>query len=246
VFTADRSTKEEPCYTPVASPRLPRSTSPWPPGSRTQDHPGVPPNPTVEGAHHTRPASARFRVGYISRGVRTQVPLVLLSVALTGPAPSGSADTSRPCQGCSHPPRHLPDQAALSSTALLRQGQRRRSLTSTRYSSASRRTGPRCDVRRGPLPGTHRQRPPGNGHPAQHSHQPPTTRRPPQHRCRTTTSRHKPIQTHQPATDLVKQDFASALGSTSSGVASEDRVSGTCTPSLPIDQSVRSRRRCVP
>jgi hypothetical protein len=28
---------------------------------------------------------------------------------------------SRLCQGCSHPPRHLPDKAALSCTALLRQ-----------------------------------------------------------------------------------------------------------------------------
>jgi pimeloyl-ACP methyl ester carboxylesterase len=34
-------------------------------------------------------------------------------VALTGPASSGSADTPRHCQGCSHPRRGLPDRAAV-------------------------------------------------------------------------------------------------------------------------------------
>jgi hypothetical protein len=55
------------------------------------------------------------------KDVRTPVPCVLLFATLAGPAPSGSAGTSRLCQGCSHPPRHHPDQAALSFTALLRQ-----------------------------------------------------------------------------------------------------------------------------
>jgi len=32
VFTAIRSTEEEPDSAPAASPRLPRSTSPWSPG----------------------------------------------------------------------------------------------------------------------------------------------------------------------------------------------------------------------
>jgi hypothetical protein len=68
------------------------------------------------------------------------VPCVLLSVTLAGPTPSGSASASRLCQGCSHPPRHLPGQAALSFAALLRQGRRCRSLTSTRIVSTSRRT----------------------------------------------------------------------------------------------------------
>ena len=70
----------------------------------------------------------------------TLVPLVLLSVTLAGPAPSGSTGTSRLCRGCSHPHRHLPARAAPSFTALLRQGRRSRSLTSTRIISASRRT----------------------------------------------------------------------------------------------------------
>jgi hypothetical protein len=47
--------------------------------------------------------------------------LVHLPVSLAGPGPSGSSGPSRRCQGCSHPPRHLPDRAALSFTSLLRQ-----------------------------------------------------------------------------------------------------------------------------
>jgi hypothetical protein len=42
VFTAIRSTKEEPDFVPAASPRLPRSTSPWPPTEPPMDQPGVP------------------------------------------------------------------------------------------------------------------------------------------------------------------------------------------------------------
>ena len=40
---------------------------------------------------------------------------------LAGPTPSGSADASRLCRGCSHPHRHLPAQAAPSFSGLLRQ-----------------------------------------------------------------------------------------------------------------------------
>jgi hypothetical protein len=55
------------------------------------------------------------------KGRQTLISLVHLPVSLTGPAPSGSTDASRRCQGCSHPPRHLPDQAAPSFTWSLRQ-----------------------------------------------------------------------------------------------------------------------------
>jgi hypothetical protein len=68
-----------------------------------------------------RPRSARFESVSRLKDVTTPVPRVLLSVTLAEPAPSGSTGTSRLCQGCSHPPRHHPDQAALSFTALLRQ-----------------------------------------------------------------------------------------------------------------------------
>jgi hypothetical protein len=71
--------------------------------------------------HRARPLSARFEPVYGMKDVTTPVPHVLLSATLTGPAPSGSTGTSRLCQGCSRPPRHHPDQAALSYTAPLRQ-----------------------------------------------------------------------------------------------------------------------------
>src|SRR5205814_3293551 len=54
------------------------------------------------------------------KGRQTPVPRVHLPVSLTEPAPSGSTGTSRRCQGCSHPPRRLPDQAAPSFTQPLR------------------------------------------------------------------------------------------------------------------------------
>ena len=149
VFTVIRSTKEEPDFVPAASPRLPRSTSPWPPTeppmdrSEFPDTPRPPANgrPAAPGARRSRPTSARFGAGSVLRDFETPVPRVLLSVTLAEPAPSGSASTPRRCQDCSRPPRHLPDQAVLSFTALLRQGRRRWSLTSARIVSASRRTG---------------------------------------------------------------------------------------------------------
>jgi hypothetical protein len=117
-FTVIRSTKEEPSSIPAASPRLPRSTSPWPPGPTPAHLPESSPlQPQARtGAHRTRPISARFEPVYLSRDVITLVPHVLLFITLAEPAPSGDPGTSRRCQGCSHPPRHLPDQAALSFT----------------------------------------------------------------------------------------------------------------------------------
>jgi hypothetical protein len=61
------------------------------------------------------------------KGRQSLISRVHLPVALTGPAPPGGADTSRRCQGCSHPPQRLPGQAAPSFTRPLR-----RSLTSAR------------------------------------------------------------------------------------------------------------------
>ncbi len=62
------------------------------------------------------PGSSRWAV----KGRQTLISRVYLLVSLTGPAPSGSAGTSRRCQGCSHPHRRLPAQAALSFTPPLR------------------------------------------------------------------------------------------------------------------------------
>jgi hypothetical protein len=82
---------------------------------------GVPAKALSGGTHRARPRSTRFEPVYVLKDVTTPVPRVLLSATLAGPAPSGGAKTSRLCQGCSRPPRHHPDQAALSYTALLRQ-----------------------------------------------------------------------------------------------------------------------------
>ena len=64
--------------------------------------------------HRVRPKSARLESVSRLKDVTTPVPHVLLSITLAGPAPSGSANTSRICQGCSHPVRHHPDATALS------------------------------------------------------------------------------------------------------------------------------------
>ena len=145
VFTAIRSTKEEPDFVPAASPRLPRSTFTVASGrtihESARSSPPAASHQQRAGARRSRPISARFGAGSVLRDFQAPVPRVLLSVTLAEPAPSGSASTSRRCQGCSRPPRRLPDQAALSYAALLRQGQRRWSLTSARIDSASRRTG---------------------------------------------------------------------------------------------------------
>ena len=81
-----------------------------------------PTRPTPENGCAPHPAHIhQIGAGEPLRDVVTLVPRVLLFVTLAGPTPSGSTGMSRLCQGCSHPPRHLPGRAALSCTALLRQ-----------------------------------------------------------------------------------------------------------------------------
>lgn len=58
----------------------------------------VPHPQSKTGTHRIQPRSARFEL-VTSKEASTPVPRVLLSVSLAGPAPSGSADTSRLCQG---------------------------------------------------------------------------------------------------------------------------------------------------
>ena len=134
-----RSTKEEPDSVPAASPRLPRSTSPWPPGRPPKTHPGVPRPHHRTGAHRSRPISARFEPVQALRDVnagssrtpfrharRTRTIWQYWHVpALSGLLPPSPAP---PGSGC--PQLHRPAAT----------GRRRRSLTSTRINSASRRT----------------------------------------------------------------------------------------------------------
>jgi hypothetical protein len=104
----------------------------WPPGQGLQTQPGVPRPSWRAGAHRTPARIHRIRAGDKSRGVTQPVPRVYLSVSLTAPGPSGSAEPARLCRGCSRPPRRPPDQAASSFTPPPRRRGDGRSLTSIR------------------------------------------------------------------------------------------------------------------
>lgn len=97
------STGSAPSYAPAPSPRLRRSPSPWPPDRRhhpAQEFPDVAAEAPTRVRSATRPIPARLGVGGLDlRGFQPLVPLVCLSVLLAGPAPSGSAGTSRRCRG---------------------------------------------------------------------------------------------------------------------------------------------------
>jgi hypothetical protein len=131
VFTVIRATEEEPDCAPAASLRVRRSPFSQPPWQRVPTASGVsrPTARRVRAAPGPDPSGSSWR---LMKGCLTPVPRVLLSIPLAGPRPSGSTGQFRLCQGCSRPPRHHPDQDALSSAVLLRRDQRRRSLTSTR------------------------------------------------------------------------------------------------------------------
>jgi len=91
-----------PCGIAMANPQhftmASRQTSTRPPRS----YPHQPKHNRQDCAPH--PAHIRQIWGRQAfKGRRSWFLSVLLSVTLAGPAPSGSADTSRLCQGCSHP-----------------------------------------------------------------------------------------------------------------------------------------------
>ena len=95
VFTVIRSTKEEPDSVPAASPRLPRSTSPWPPGRPSADPPrSSPPRPSRAGAHRARPRSARFEP--VSRLRDVQRRFLAYSSPSRSPDPHHLAVLARP------------------------------------------------------------------------------------------------------------------------------------------------------
>jgi hypothetical protein len=94
----------------------------------------------LAGARRSWPRSARFEPVRALRSVMTPVPRVLLSGPLTRHTPSGSTGPPWLCQDCSHPSRRLPGQAVLSSSQAAATARRWWPFTSTRISSASRRT----------------------------------------------------------------------------------------------------------
>jgi len=138
VFTVIRLMKEEPDSVPAASPRLPRSTSPWSPGQS--------PKPTQE--FSTRNTLRRTALGPYppgssrSRLERRKRRFLAYSFPSRSPDPHHLAVLARSdlVGAACHPHRHHPDRAAPSFTVLLRQDQWKRSHTSSRTNSASRRT----------------------------------------------------------------------------------------------------------
>jgi len=118
----DNAAVRVPSFAPAASPRVRRRLPSWPPCRR--------PHPARESPAHPPEATGRAplpgHIRQVGAGASPERRYTLahhvhLSVSLGRPRPSGSADPSRRCQGCSHPPRRLPVQAALSFTSLLRQ-----------------------------------------------------------------------------------------------------------------------------
>ena len=87
-----------------------------------------------------QPTSTRFELEGGLRSLQTLVSHVHLFVSLAGPGPSGSADPSRRCQGCSHLPLRLQDQAALSFCQNAATSRRRCPFITARSNSASWRT----------------------------------------------------------------------------------------------------------
>ena len=119
-FTAHRSARSAPSYTPAASPRLRRRLSARPPHRLLE--PATELTRLLESGHVLHPGpyppdlSRRHRYG---ASTADSLPLRLLTL-LAGPGPSGSTGPSRRCRGCSRPPRRSPDQAASSFTKPLR------------------------------------------------------------------------------------------------------------------------------
>ena len=108
----DHSFREAPSYIPVASPRLRRRPSPWPPARPLQ------PGPELTTHHHEAGGwlfardPAPYPPGlsrHVAYGTSTTGSLALrLLNSLDGPASSGRADTSRRCRGCFPPSPAFP------------------------------------------------------------------------------------------------------------------------------------------
>jgi len=122
VFTDRRLTKEEPGYTPAASPRLRRRPSPWPPGPTKEASPEVA-HPEVRQARTAPSPDPPGSSWWDTLGGFTHRFLAYsFSSCSPGPPPSDGAGHAPALSGplATHH-RHLPDRAALSFTSLLRQ-----------------------------------------------------------------------------------------------------------------------------
>jgi hypothetical protein len=107
-FTAYRSVRSAPSYTPAASPRLRRRLSAWPPHRLLE--PASELTRLLEPGHVLQ--SGPYPPGWSRRhhyGASTTGSLALrLLTSLAGPGSSGSADPSRRCRGCFPPSPAIP------------------------------------------------------------------------------------------------------------------------------------------
>jgi hypothetical protein len=122
VFTVIRSTKEEPDSVPAASPRLPRSTSPWSPGQPSKTNLGV---PHPRGRVRTAPGPYPPDLSQYTLERRKR-RFLAYSFPSCSPDPHHLAVLARPgfVRAACHPPQRHPGRAALSSACLLRQDRR--------------------------------------------------------------------------------------------------------------------------
>jgi hypothetical protein len=142
----DRSTEEAPDSAPATSPWLPRSTSPRPPSVPLTCQ-GVPRLRDEGDGCASPPAQIhQVRAGASFERRRTSVSRVCLSATLATPASSGSTDTPWLCRGRLPPIPAPPGTGCPQLHRPAATGRRRRSLTSTQSTSASRRTGGRTQV----------------------------------------------------------------------------------------------------
>ena len=109
------------------------------PDQHLKTSPGVLAASVNSETRRVRPRSARFEPVSKLKDVTTPVPLVLLSATLAGPAPSGSTGHVPALSGLLPPSPAPPGSGCPQLHQPAATGQRRRSLTSTRTTSASRR-----------------------------------------------------------------------------------------------------------
>ena len=91
------------------------------PGPLKHTTPEVPAATAHGGTRRARPVSARFEPVSQLKDVKRRFLAYSFPPRSPDPPHLAVLDTSRLCQGCSHPPRHHADQAALSYSDLLRQ-----------------------------------------------------------------------------------------------------------------------------
>ena len=151
-FTAYRSVRSAPSYTPAASPRLRRRLSAWPPHRLLEPASELTrllePGHVLQSGPYPPGWSRRHRYGASTTG---SLALRLLT-SLAGPGSSGSADPPRRCRGCFPPSPAIPGSGCRPLHQTAATARRWSPSISTRIHSASWRTQQLI-----PVPATARQ-----------------------------------------------------------------------------------------